>query len=234
LRRNTLSAGDFLWKSPEVIRFENLTKSFQVRGVRKVVIDNLNLTLPTGRSLALLGRNGAGKSTLLEMIAGTMRADSGRIVSDGSISWPVGFAGSFHGELTGAQNVRFIARIYGVDTESLLDFVADFAELGEFFYMPVRSYSSGMKSRLTFGASMGIRFDTYLVDEVTAVGDATFKRKSRSVFADRMRHSSAIMVNHSMNQIRQFCNAGIVLENGQMQYFDDLDEAIACHEALMQ
>ena len=217
-----------------MIRFENLTKSFQVRGVRKVVIDNLNLTLPTGRSLALLGRNGAGKSTLLEMIAGTMRADSGRIVSDGSISWPVGFAGSFHGELTGAQNVRFIARIYGVDTESLLDFVADFAELGEFFYMPVRSYSSGMKSRLTFGASMGIRFDTYLVDEVTAVGDATFKRKSRSVFADRMRHSSAIMVNHSMNQIRQFCNAGIVLENGQMQYFDDLDEAIACHEALMQ
>ena len=216
-----------------MIRFENLTKSFHVRGTRKVVIDNLTLTLPTGRSLALLGRNGAGKSTLLQMIAGTMRPDSGQIVSDGTISWPVGFGGSFHGELTGAQNVRFIARIYGVDTESLLDFVADFAELGEFFHMPVRAYSSGMKSRLTFGASMGIRFDTYLVDEVTAVGDATFKRKSRAVFRDRMKHSSAIMVSHSMNQIRQFCDAGIVLENGQMQYFDDLDEAIACHEAIM-
>ncbi len=216
-----------------MIRFENLTKSFQVRGARKLVIDNLNLTLPTGRSLALLGRNGAGKSTLLQMIAGTMRADSGRIISDGSISWPVGFGGSFHGELTGAQNVRFIARIYGVDTESLMAFVADFAELGEFFHMPVRSYSSGMKSRLTFGASMGIRFDTYLVDEVTAVGDATFKRKSRAVFLDRMQHSSAIMVSHSMNQIRQFCNAGMVLENGQMQYFDDLDEAIDLHEAMM-
>ena len=217
-----------------VIRFENLTKSFWVRGERKVIIDNLNLTLPTGRSLALLGRNGAGKSTLLQMIAGTMRADSGRIVTDGSISWPVGFGGSFHGELTGAQNVRFIARIYGVDTESLLDFVADFAELGEFFHMPVRSYSSGMRSRLTFGASMGIRFDTYLVDEVTAVGDATFKRKSRAVFIDRMKHSSAIMVSHSMDQIRQFCNAGIVLENGQMQYFDDLNEAIAMHESMMK
>jgi len=216
-----------------VIRFENLTKSFQVRGERRVVIDNLNLTLPTGRSLALLGRNGAGKSTLLQMIAGTMRPDSGRIISDGSMSWPVGFGGSFHGELTGAQNVRFIARIYGVDTESLLDFVADFAELGDFFHMPVRAYSSGMKSRLTFGASMGIRFDTYLVDEVTAVGDATFKRKSRAVFVDRMRHSSAIMVSHSMGQLRQFCNAGIVLEDGQMQYFDDLDEAIAQHEKML-
>jgi capsular polysaccharide transport system ATP-binding protein len=216
-----------------VIRFENLTKSFRVRGERRVVIDNLDLTLPTGKSLALLGRNGAGKSTLLEMIAGIIRPDSGRIVSDGSISWPVGFGGSFHKDLTGSQNVRFIARIYGVDTEGLMDFVADFSELGKYFHMPVRSYSSGMKSRLAFGASMGIRFDTYLVDEVTAVGDATFKRKSKAIFADRMQHSSAIMVNHSMNQLRQFCNAGIVLENGQMQYFDDLDEAIAVHEAIM-
>ena len=216
-----------------MIRFEHLSKSFHIRGERKVVIDDLNLTLPTGRSLALLGRNGAGKSTLLQMIAGTMRPDSGRIVSDGSISWPVGFGGSFHGELTGAQNVRFIARIYGVDTDGLIAFVEDFAELGKYFDMPVRSYSSGMKSRLTFGASMGIHFDTYLVDEVTAVGDAAFKRKSRAVFAERMQTSSAIMVNHSMNQVRQYCDAGAVLENGQMQYYEDLEEAIAMHEAIM-
>ncbi|MDK3074555.1 ABC transporter ATP-binding protein [Sedimentitalea sp. JM2-8] len=216
-----------------MIRFENLTKSFRLRGERKVVIDNLNLTLPTGRSLALLGRNGAGKSTLLQMIAGTMRPDSGRIVSDGTLSWPVGFGGSFHGELTGAQNIRFIARIYGVDTRQLMDFVEDFAELGKSFHMPVRSYSSGMRSRLTFGASMGIHFDTYLVDEVTAVGDAVFRRKSRAVFVDRMKYSSAIMVSHSMNQLREFCDSGIVLENGQMQYFDDLEDAIATHLAIM-
>ncbi|MCL4134172.1 UNVERIFIED_CONTAM: hypothetical protein GTU68_038419, partial [Idotea baltica] len=216
-----------------VIRFENLTKSFRIKGERKLVIDNLNLTLPTGRSLALLGRNGAGKSTLLKMIAGTMNPDSGRIVSDGTLSWPVGFGGSFHGELTGAQNVRFIARIYGVDTQELMNFVEDFSELGKSFYMPVRSYSSGMRSRLTFGASMGIHFDTYLVDEVTAVGDAVFKRKSRAVFVERMKYSSAIMVSHSMGQLRQFCDSGIVLENGQMQYFDDLDEAIAMHETIM-
>lgn len=216
-----------------MIRFEGLTKSFMVRGERRVVIDNLNLTLPTGRSLALLGRNGAGKSTLLQIISGTMRPDSGRVTSDGTISWPVGFGGSFHRDLTGAQNVRFVARIYGVDTDALMAFVEDFSELGKFFHMPVRSYSSGMRSRLTFGTSMGIRFDTYLVDEVTAVGDAVFRRKSRAVFLDRMKHSSAIMVNHSMNQLRLFCNAGMVLENGRVQYFDDLEEAIALHEEMM-
>ncbi|MFA3920795.1 ABC transporter ATP-binding protein [Ruegeria hyattellae] len=217
-----------------MIRFENLTKSFRVQGQRRVVIDNLNATLPTGKSLALLGRNGAGKSTLLRMLSGTMRPDSGRIVSDGRISWPVGFGGSFHGDLTGAQNVRFIARIYGVDTDSLLAFVDDFAELGRYFHMPVRSYSSGMKSRLTFGASMGIRFDTYLVDEVTAVGDVSFRRKSRALFAERMRSASAILVSHEMGQLRQFCDAGLVLADGRIYYFDDLEEAIALHHELLQ
>lgn len=217
-----------------MIRFENLTKSFWVQGQRKIVVNNLNMTLPTGQSLALLGRNGAGKSTLLQMIAGTMRPDSGRITSDGTISWPVGFGGSFHRELTGAQNVRFIARIYGVDTDSLLAFVEDFAELGAHFHMPVRSYSSGMRSRLTFGASMGIRFDTYLVDEVTAVGDQIFKRKSQAVFAQRMKQSSAILVSHEMGQVRQFCDAGVVLEQGQLFYFEDLDEAIDLHNEILK
>lgn len=216
-----------------MIRFENLSKSFWIRGQRKVVIDGLNAELPSGKALALLGRNGAGKSTLLQLIAGTMNPDTGRIVSDGTISWPVGFAGSFHRELTGAQNVRFIARIYGVDTDSLVAFVEDFAEIGKHFHMPVRSYSQGMRARLAFGASMGIDFDTYLVDEATSVGDAQFRRKSRAVFRDRMQKSSAILVSHEMGQVRNFCDAGIVLENGKVQYFEDLEEAIALHEALM-
>ncbi len=216
-----------------MIRIEHLTKSFRLRGQRRVVIDDLSLTLPTGKSLALLGRNGAGKSTLLQMISGTLHADSGRVLSDGTISWPVGLASSFHRELTGAENVRFVARIYGVDTDELVAFVQDFAELGKSFHMPVSSYSSGMKSRLTFGASMGIKFDTYLVDEVTAVGDRSFKRKSRQLFRERMESASAIMVNHSMDQIRQFCNAGVVLENGKARYFEDLEEAIDLHEKIL-
>ncbi|MGR3621459.1 ABC transporter ATP-binding protein [Pseudophaeobacter sp.] len=217
-----------------MIRFENLTKSFWLKGERKIVIDDLTLTLPTGRSLALLGRNGAGKSTLLQIISGTMRPDHGRVVSDGTISWQVGLAGSFHGQLTGVENIRFVARVYGVDTEELVDFVGEFSELGKSYQMPLRSYSSGMRARLAFGASMGIRFDTYLVDEVTAVGDASFRAKSRAIFAQRMRHSGAIMVNHSMPQLRQFCDSGLVLEHGKVSYFEDLDEAIDLHERLMK
>ena len=217
-----------------MIRFENLSKSFWVGGERRVVIDNLNLTLPSGASLALLGRNGSGKSTLMQIIAGIMRPDTGRVVSDGSISWPVAFGGSFHGELTGAQNVRFVARIYGVDTDSLIAFVEDFAELGKHFHMPVRTYSSGMRSRLTFGTSMGIRFDTYLVDEVTAVGDVAFKRKSQAVFRNRMEQSGAILVSHSMPELRRFCDSGILLDRGKLEYFEDLDEGIARHERLMR
>jgi capsular polysaccharide transport system ATP-binding protein len=213
-----------------MIRLENLTKSFWIKGERKVVIDDLSLTLPTGKSLALLGRNGAGKSTLLEIIAGTLPPDSGQVLSDGTISWPVGLASSFHGDLTGAENVRFIARIYGVDTDQLVTFVADFSELGPSYYMPMRTYSSGMRSRLTFGASMGIKFDTYLVDEVTAVGDQAFKRKSQQIFLERVKNASAILVNHSMGEVRKFCNAAVVLENGKAKYFADLEEAIALHE----
>lgn len=217
-----------------MVRFENLTKFFWANGQKKMVADNISLTFPSGLAVAVLGRNGAGKTTLMEMIAGTLRPNSGRIVSDGTISWPVGFGGSFHRDLTGAQNVRFIARIYGVDTDELMDFVADFAELGGHFHMPVRSYSSGMKSRLAFGTSMGIHFDTYLVDEVTAVGDANFKRKSQAVFRDRMNASGSFLVSHSMTQVRKFCDVGCVLENGKITYFDDLEDAIEFHEYQMK
>lgn len=217
-----------------MIRFVNLCKSYRIGEGRKVIVDNLTMTLPPGKSLALLGRNGAGKSTLLQMVAGTIQPDSGRIVSDGTISWPVGLGGSLHKEMTGAQNVRFLARVYGVDTEELMDFVADFSELGSQFHMPVRSYSSGMRSRLAFGASMGIRFDTYLVDEVTAVGDARFRKKSRAVFRDRMARSGAILVAHDLGALRDYCDAGLILENGRLHIFDDLDEAIAVHKRLME
>jgi len=215
-----------------MIRLENLSKSFRIRGHRKVVFQDLDLELPSGRSLALLGRNGAGKSTLLNIIAGIQNPDSGRVVTDGTISWPVGFGGSFHRELTGAQNVRFVGRVYGVDTDELIAFVEDFAEIGPHFHMPVRSYSQGMRARLIFGLSMGIEFDTYLIDEVTAVGDAAFNRKSRAVFLERMKTAGAIMVSHQMRQVRKFCDTGLVLNDGRLEYFDDLDAAIARHREL--
>lgn len=216
-----------------MIRLENLTKIYHARGRPHVVARDMNAVFPTGVSVALLGRNGAGKSSLLRMIAGGMDPTSGRIVSDGTISWPVGFAGSFHPDLTGLQNVRFIGRVYGVDTDVLADFVEDFAELGQHFKMPTRTYSSGMKSRLAFGVSMGIRFDTYLVDEVTSVGDAAFRRKSEKVFKARMEGSGAILVSHSVEMLRRNCTAGAVVEKGDLFWYDDVEKAIAHHEKIM-
>ena len=163
----------------------------------------------------------------VEISAGQGSLDAIPKVATGA--FPVGFAGTFHRELTGAQNVRFIARIYGVDTEALLDFVGDFAELGGHYHMPVRSYSSGMRSRLAFGISMGIKFDTYLVDEVTSVGDASFRAKSAMVFKDRMATSSALVVTHSIAEIRNLCDYGAVLEEGELTFYEDLEEAIAVH-----
>ncbi|WP_299882875.1 ABC transporter ATP-binding protein [uncultured Sulfitobacter sp.] len=216
-----------------MIELRNLTKTFLLQGQRKTVARNISQVFPTGTSVALLGRNGAGKSSLLKMIAGTMDPTEGEIRSTGTISWPVGFAGSFHPDLTGAQNTRFIARIYGVETTELIDFVARFAELGPHFHLPLRSYSSGMRSRLAFGVSVGIPFDTYLIDEVVAVGDAIFRRKSGDLLRDRMRYSSAIVVSHSMPMVRQLCDVGAVLEDGDLTYYDDLDEAIEHHERNM-
>ena len=170
-----------------MIEFRNVSKYYLTQHSRKVVVDHLSLRLPAGAKVGLLGRNGAGKSTLIGMIAGTVKPNTGTIRRHGSISWPLGFAGSFAPDLTGAQNVRFVARIYGIDTDALIDYVQEFAELGDFLDMPVRSYSSGMKARLAFGLSMGVSFDWYLVDEITAVGDAAFKRKSLAAFKERLR-----------------------------------------------
>ena len=216
-----------------MIRLDHLHKRFVLRGRRKVIAHCINATFPTGRSVALLGRNGAGKSSLLRMIAGTMDPTRGRVVSSGTISWPVGFGGSFHGDLTGVQNTRFVARIYGVDSDALVDYVADFAQLGPHFHLPFRSYSHGMKSRLAFGVSMGIRFDTYLVDDITAVGDAAFRAKSSTVFRDRLATSGAVVVSHAMGQLRELCDCGAVLEGGNLNFYEDLEEAIAEHEANM-
>lgn len=213
-----------------MIELRNLTKVFPLADGYTTVLDNINVTFPTGASVGLLGRNGAGKSTLLRIIAGTIHPSSGEVVSTGTISYPVGFSGSFHRDLTGLQNTRFVARIYGVDTDELVAFVREFSELGKHFFMPLSTYSSGMKSRLSFGVSMGIPFDTYLVDEVTSVGDGAFRDKSTAVFNARLENAGAVVVTHSPQQIKRMCNIGAVLEDGGLVMYDDIDAALEHHD----
>ncbi|MBL4929609.1 ABC transporter ATP-binding protein [Fuscibacter oryzae] len=216
-----------------MIRLEGVQKTFRLDGTQKTVARNLNFTFPTGLSVGLLGRNGAGKSSLLSMLAGTLQPDAGRITLDGTISSPVGFAGSFHADMTGAQNTRFVARIYGVDTDQALDFVQDFAGLGPHFHLPIRSYSSGMRARLAFGISMAVPFDTYLIDEVTAVGDGAFARKSSAILRQRLQTAGAVIVSHSMPLLRDLCTAGAVLEDGRLFYYARIAKAIEHHDHLM-
>lgn len=215
------------------IKFHHVVKTYRARGSVKVILKGLDLTLPR-RNIAVLGGNGAGKSTLLRLIAGAERPDRGRIERIGRVSWPLGFVGSFNGSLSGIENARFIARIYGRDTEKVVRFVEEFSELGESFRLPFATYSSGMRARLAFGVSMAFRFDWYLVDEITEVGDASFREKCRATFKERLVEARIIMVSHGLGSLRAYCDMGIVLEGGRAIVFDDLEDAISYHEANME
>ncbi|HFI8071370.1 TPA: ABC transporter ATP-binding protein [Escherichia coli] len=215
-----------------MIKIENLTKSYRTPAGRHYVFKNLNIEIPSGKSVAFIGRNGAGKSTLLRMIGGIDRPDSGKIITNKTISWPVGLAGGFQGSLTGRENVKFVARLYAKQEElkEKIEFVEEFAELGKYFDMPIKTYSSGMRSRLGFGLSMAFKFDYYIVDEVTAVGDARFKEKCAQLFKERHKESSFLMVSHSLNSLKEFCDVAIYISDRKyVSYFDCLDTAISSY-----
>lgn len=204
-------------------------------GLRRVrVLDRASVRFPAGRAVGLLGANGAGKTTLLRMISGAIRPDSGRISITGSVSWPIGFASGFHPDMTGSQNVRFIARINGVDPSALSEFVSGFAGLGKAYSQAYRTYSSGMRSRISLATSMGIGFDTYLIDEVTSVGDASFRALADATLRDRLQGSGAVIVSHSMGLVKELCQSGAVLDQGQLYWHEDISDAISHHEENMR
>ncbi|MBC6503499.1 ABC transporter ATP-binding protein [Citrobacter freundii] len=212
-----------------MIHINNLTKSYQTPSGRHYVFRNLTLTLPADKNIALIGRNGAGKSTLLRMIAGADRPDSGEIITTRTISWPVGLSGGFQGSLTGRENVKFVARLYVRDVElkNIVRFVAEFAELGMYFDMPVSTYSSGMRSRLGFGLSMAFDFDYYLVDEVTSVGDARFRKKCDDMFNEKSMKSRFLMVSHSLHTLKSYCGSALLISDySNVAYYDNISDAI--------
>ena len=217
-----------------MIKLDGVTKAYRYQGIPKYIARDISVTIPKGAKLALIGRNGAGKSTLMAMIAGNLNPDRGRISVAGAISWPIGLTGTIQGDLTGIQNVRFLGRIYGVDTDELVDFVGSFADLGLNYAEPVRSYSLGMRGRLAFGMAMGIRFDTYLIDEVTSAGDAAFRKTSNRLFEDRLANAGLIFISHVEGQMRERCTSAAVLEAGGLTLFDDVNDAIAQHHQNLQ
>jgi capsular polysaccharide transport system ATP-binding protein len=208
-----------------MIQLQRIYKAYSTIMGPNVVLDGISIAFPSRESVGILGRNGAGKSTLLKIIAGVERPDSGQVVRTGRVSWPIGFAGGFSASLTGEENCRFVARIYGENTDRVVGSARDFAELGNYFYMPVRTYSSGMRARLAFGLSMAIDFDVYLVDEVTAVGDEQFQEKCRRAFVARRERSSVIIVSHNLGTIRSYCTRCAVLRHGTLEIFDTVTEA---------
>lgn len=212
-----------------MILLEDLRMSYPSKGGRHLVFDHVSAVFPTGQSVGIIGRNGAGKSTLLNVISGVEAPERGDVLTDGNISYPVGFGGAFHAMMTGSQAARFVARVYGADTDQIIRFVEDFSELGRQLWQPLHTYSSGQKSRLSLAISMAIPFDTYLVDEVGAVGDENFKMKSRAILYDRMQNSDIVMVDHSMKKIRSFCTIGAVLHETRLHVFHDIEQAIALY-----
>ncbi|TVT30868.1 ABC transporter ATP-binding protein [Marinobacter vinifirmus] len=211
-----------------MIEVRNLYKRYHGPFGGDWVLKDLNFTIPDNTSVGILGRNGAGKSTLLRIIGGMDSPDKGQVISDSRISWPIGLGGGFQGSMTGRQNVKFVARIQGAGNRlpEIIQAVQEFAEIGKAFDQPVKTYSSGMRSRLAFGLSLAFNFDVYLSDEATAVGDAAFKEKAKKAFQERVGKASIIMVSHQVGMLKDLCQAGVWINNGTAIWFDNINDAI--------
>jgi len=215
-----------------VICLDKVTKSYMTLNGRIVVFRDLSLDIPEGVNVGLIGRNGAGKSTLMRLLSAVDLPDSGEIITRGRLSWPVGLKSGMQKNLTGRDNVKFVCRVQGVRRAGMQEkirYVQEFADIGEYFDQPVSTYSSGMQARLAFGTSMAFDFDYYLIDEVMAVGDVTFKRKSRKVFDERLQKSKVILVSHNMKLINKMCDVVVHLDHGRADIYNSVRKGIAAY-----
>jgi capsular polysaccharide transport system ATP-binding protein len=217
-----------------LIRVVDLSKAYRTSRGWNSVLENVNLEIPPGARLGILGRNGAGKSTLINLLGGVDVPDSGKIERSMTMSWPLAFSGAFQGSLTGLDNLRFICRIYDKEIDSVLPFVKEFAELDKYFYEPVKSYSAGMRARLAFALSMAIDFDCYLIDEVLAVGDGRFLNRCREELLVKRRDRAMVLVAHQAATVREVCDRASVLHDKKLHHFDDMDEAYEFYEELLK
>lgn len=215
-----------------MILVEDVHKRYTTkRGVGDWVLRGINLVIPKGRNVGLVGANGAGKSTLLRIIGGADYPTRGRVERRCRVSWPMG-NGGLEGTLTGRQNAKFVCRIHGFQDElsERIERIKKFADLGNAFDDPVQTYSSGMRSRLQFALSLAFDFDVYISDEVTSAGDANFRKKASSAFKNIANKASIVMVAHNDNIVKEFCESGIFLISGKAYWFDKLDDALYAYK----
>ena len=216
-----------------MIRLEGLSKYYPTRYGPHYVFRDINLRIPDDRDVAILGVNGAGKSTLMRIIGGIDQPSSGRVVSDRFISWPLGLTSGLNNQMTGRENTRFVCRIHGIrHTRAVERFVQDFAEIGDNYDLPIKGYSSGMRSKFNFALSMGFDFDTYLIDEVMAVGDQSFQRKCDDVLTEKRKSANVILISHQKGKVRNHCNAALLLAYGKAEFYESVEQAILRYDWL--
>lgn len=216
-----------------MIKLSNVSKDYITKAGPRRVLDNINLTINPGERIGILGRNGAGKSTLVRLISGAEEPTLGTVTRKMSVSWPLAFSGGFHGTLTGADNVRFICRIYGVEFAPRFAFVKEFSQLGIYLDEPVSNYSSGMRARLAFAISMTIDFDCYLIDEVIAVGDEAFRERCKHELFEKRRDKAMLIVSHSHRYLKDTCDRFLLFRNGAIEEHADFDEVYFEYKALL-
>ncbi len=183
-----------------------------------VILKNINFSISAGESIGIVGQNGAGKSTLLKIITQTLKPSNGKIIVNGRISAILELGMGFHPDLTGRENVYHSSGLMGFtrpQIDAVIDEIEDFAEIGDYFDQPVRTYSSGMGMRVAFGVATAYRPDILIIDEALSVGDAYFQHKS----FDRIKKfqddgTTLLLVSHDKNAIQAICNRAILLEDG--------------------
>ncbi|MFT6072221.1 MAG: capsular polysaccharide transport system ATP-binding protein [Alphaproteobacteria bacterium] len=217
-----------------MIKLKSVTKTYLSPKIgRRVILDSIDFEFPSDKNIGILGRNGAGKSTLMQLLSGSEMPDEGVIeIGKTKLSWPLGTSGGIHGTLTGRENILFLCRLYDYPFEKAFEFVEEFAELGDYMYVPVKNYSAGMKSRLGFGVSMILDFDTYLIDEGFSAGDASFRSKTKAVFEEKSKNSNLIVVSHNPATVKRLCDWAAVLSNGKLELYTDIDKAIEVYSNL--
>jgi capsular polysaccharide transport system ATP-binding protein len=209
-----------------MIAFENVSKSFWTGKSRKVILDRASFKVEIGNSLGILARNGTGKTTIINMMAGLEKPDEGKVVRTSRISFPLGFMGGILSKHTATENARYIARLYGLDPDYIESFCRWLSGIGEYFDMPVGTYSSGMKSRFTFSLMLALEFDIYLIDEgMPSSTDVEFNSKAGQVLRQRLKNATVIVVSHQPSTLEKFCRSAAVLRNGQLYMFETLEEA---------